>query len=77
MTFHLMISTSLLQIMYLSRLPCSTKSNDIFSMEIVGRFPGDQECDDLHMSRICPVWLPIETNKQISEQMKNYNLSLR
>ena len=78
MTFQLVMSTSLLQIMYLSRLPCSTKSNVIFfSLEIVGRFPDENECDDLQMSRICPIWLPIKTNQKISEQLQAYNRSLR
>ena len=31
---------------------------DTSSLEIVGRFPTDEEADDYHVSRFVPVWLP-------------------
>ena len=46
------------------------------SLEIVGRFPTDEEADDYHVSRFVPVWLPPKT-KNPPEFIKAVNRKIR
>ena len=48
----------------------------ISSLEIVGRFPSEEEADAFHISEDTPVWLPVNT-KELNEDVKLKNKLIR
>ena len=45
-------------------------------MEIVGRFPTEEEAEAFHISEDSPVWLPVNS-KGLNEVVKHKNKSIR
>ena len=46
-------------------------------MEVVGRFPDGDECEQYQISRFAPVWLPALAGQMLHPLIANRNVELR
>ena len=68
----------MLIVFYVPFLVGTTKLHHYFSMEIVGRFPTDNEATEYEIATTTPVWLPTrEECDQFTEVVKSQLIMLR